>query len=204
MNHSSDDARQGRRVVLGALVAVPAMSLLGCGGGEGPGPKNGGDSPSDSASAAGGPTDPKPAAKGSAPEFSLPSLDGGIVSLSDHLGKKVILVDFWSTTCHPCLEEMPHLVELYEKLKDKGFIVLGVAGDGPDTRRDVTKVVREKGVTFPILLDEETSVVARYNPKKEMPFWALIDKSGNIVKKKNGYNPGDEKTLAVEIEKLLQ
>lgn len=191
-----------RRALLGGALGVGASQLLGCSGGGGEGPKSGADATATGTvqAASGGPTK----AKGSAPEFSLPSLDGQIVNLSDHLGKKVILVDFWATTCHPCLEEMPHLNELYEKLKDKGFIVLGIAGDGPDTRRDVPKVVREKGITFPILLDEETTVVARYNPKKEMPFWALIDKSGNIVKKKNGYDAGDEKTLAAEIEKLLQ
>lgn len=190
-----------RRALLGGALGVGASQLLGCSSGGGEGPKSGADGTTTGTAqaAAGG---PKP--KGSAPEFSLPSLDGQIVNLSDHLGKKVILIDFWATTCHPCLEEMPHLNELYEKLKDKGFIVLGIAGDGPDTRRDVPKVVREKGITFPILLDEETTVVARYNPKKEMPFWALVDKSGNIVKKKNGYDAGDEKTLAAEIEKLLQ
>jgi hypothetical protein len=47
-------------------------------------------------------------------------------------------------------------------------------------------------------------VIARYNPKKDMPFWVLVDKGGNIVSKKNGYSPGDEKVLAEEIEKLLQ
>lgn len=142
--------------------------------------------------------------KGSAPDFTLQSLEGRNVSLSDYLGKNVVLVDFWATTCQPCLVEMPHLVAMYEKYKDKGFVVLGVAGDGPETSANVSAEVHAKKITFPILLDEESSAMAKFSPKKDMPFWVLIDKNGNIVKTKNGYDPGDEVALAQEIEKLLQ
>jgi hypothetical protein len=55
-----------------------------------------------------------------------------------------------------------------------------------------------------VLLDQETTVVARYNPKREMPFSVLIDKSGSIVQKKAGYAPGDEKALAAEVDKVLR
>jgi len=113
-------------------------------------------------------------------------------------------VDFWSTTCNPCLEEMPHLVEIYEKYKAKGFVIVAVAGDGPETRSNVSTVVHQKKMNFPVLMDEETTVIARYNPKKDMPFWVLIDRAGNIVKKKNGYDPGDEEKLAADIEGLLK
>ncbi len=146
---------------------------------------------------------PAAAGKGNAPDFTLPSLDGKNVSLSEFQGK-VVLVDFWSTTCNPCLEEMPHLVEIYEKFKAKGFVILAVAGDGPETRSNVSTVVHQKKMNFPVLMDEETTVIARYNPKKDMPFWVLIDRAGNIVKKKNGYDPGDEEKLAADIEGLLK
>lgn len=162
---------------------------------------DGGKSPDGTATPAS--TDTGSKSKGGAPDFTLPALDGSNVSLSDHAGK-VVLIDFWSTTCQPCLVEMPHLVALYEKYKSKGMIVLAVAADGPETMSQVSATVRDKKMTFPVLLDEETSVIARYNPKKDMPFWVLIDKRGNIVSKKNGYSPGDEKVLAEEIEKLLQ
>ncbi|MBW2457209.1 MAG: TlpA family protein disulfide reductase, partial [Deltaproteobacteria bacterium] len=68
-----------------------------------------------------------------APDFTLPTLDGGQISLSDYEGEKVVLLDFWATHCDPCLREMPELVEIYNERKDKGFIVLAVATDGPDT-----------------------------------------------------------------------
>src|SRR4051812_18537920 len=132
-------------------------------------------------------------AKASAPDFSLQSTDGKTVRLSDYLGKSVVLIDFWSTTCDPCMAEMPHLVELYKAKKDKGFVILAVSLDGPESLAAVNRVVHDKNMIFPVLLDQETSVVARYNPKKEMPYAVLIDRAGNIVHKRAGYVPGDEK-----------
>jgi peroxiredoxin len=184
-----------------AAVLGAALVLTSCSGGQSSSntPANGGES-SGSGSAA--PSE-APKSSGGAPDFTLPTLDGKNVSLSDYAGK-VVLIDFWSTTCDPCLVEMPHIVSLYEKHKDKGFIVLAVSLDGPETRSQVSSIVHDKKMSFPVLLDEETSVVARYNPKKDMPFSVLIDKNGSIVKKMSGYNPGDEVKLAAEVEKLLQ
>lgn len=140
---------------------------------------------------------------GSAPEFSLPSLDGKNVRLSDYAGKSVVLIDFWSTTCDPCLAEMPHLVDLYKKYKDKGFVILAISLDGPESRAQVSSVAHDKEMIFPVLLDEETTVVARYNPKRELPFSVLIGKNGSIIRKRGGYQPGDEQSLEPEIEKAL-
>jgi peroxiredoxin len=144
------------------------------------------------------------AASPSAMDFALQSTEGKTVHLSDYLGKDVVLIDFWSTTCAPCMTEMPFLVDLYRKHKDKGFVVLAVSLDGPESLADVNRVVHDKDMIFPVLLDQETTVVSRFNPKKEMPFAVLIDKSGKIIYKKPGYQPGDEKILAEEVQKALQ
>ncbi len=140
----------------------------------------------------------------SAPDFTLKATDGKTVRLSDYLGKSVILIDFWSTTCEPCLAEMPHLVEMYKARKDKGFVVLAVSLDGPESLAEVNRVVHDKEMIFPVLLDQETTVVAQYNPKKEMPFSVLIDKTGRILRKQAGYVSGDEKVVADAIDKALQ
>jgi len=143
-----------------------------------------------------------PSSAAPAPDFSLPSLDGKTVHLSDYRGK-IVLIDFWSTTCDPCMVEMPHLVELYKKHKDQGFVVLAVSLDGPESRAQVSSVAHDKEMIFPVLLDEETVVVSKYNPKKEMPFAVLVGKDGSIVHKRGGYTTGDEKTLSAEVEKQL-
>lgn len=137
-----------------------------------------------------------------APDFTLPALDGSTVHLSDYKGK-VVLIDFWSTTCDPCLAAMPHLVDLYKAQKDKGFVVLAISLDGPESRAAVSSVAHDKEMVFPVLLDEETSVVAQYNPKREMPFSVLVGKDGAIQWKRAGYQPGSEATLTAEVEKAL-
>jgi len=71
-----------------------------------------------------------------APEFSLPDLTGKTLKLSDYRGK-VVLLDFWATWCDPCREEIPHFVELQNKLGDQGFEIIGVSmDDGPEPVRD--------------------------------------------------------------------
>src|SRR5262245_6094708 len=145
-------------VLRGAVVsafAVACLALTSCGGAAAGGSSAGSGAQSSGAKA---------------PDFSLPSLDGKTVRLSDYLGKSVVLIDFWSTTCDPCMAEMPHLVDLYKKHKEKGFVVLAISLDGPESRAQVSSVVHDKEMIFPVLLDEETTVKARYNPKGEMPF----------------------------------
>ena len=186
-----------RRLLPGAALLV-SLATASCGAeATGPGAQTApGPSPSGT---------PAPAGAGpSAPDFSLKSTDGRTVRLSDYLGKNVVLIDFWSTTCDPCLAEMPYLVDLYKAKKDKGFVILAVSLDGPESLADVNRVVHDKDMIFPVLLDQETTVVARYNPKREMPFAVLIDKSGAIIQKKAGYTPGDEKALVAEVEKALR
>lgn len=137
-----------------------------------------------------------------APDFSLPALDGTTVRLSDLRGK-VVLIDFWSTTCDPCLAEMPHLVDLYKKHKDSGFVVLAVSRDGPDSRAQVSSTAHDREMVFPVLLDEETTVIAQYNPKGELPFSVLIGKDGSVAWKRAGYQPGSETQITTEVEKAL-
>jgi peroxiredoxin len=184
------------------LLAAGCLAVLtaSCGPEAGPPPQSA-DATALGTSAA--PAAPQKAG-GSAPDFSLKSTEGKTIHLSDYLGKSVVLIDFWATTCDPCLAEMPHLVDLYKAKKGQGFVVLAVSLDGPESLAEVNRVAHDKEMVFPVLLDEETTVVARYNPKREMPFAVLIDKNGTIVQKKAGYTPGDEKSLAAEVEKALR
>lgn len=68
-----------------------------------------------------------------APEISLKSPDGKQYSLSELKGK-VVLLDFWASWCGPCRKSNPHVVEVYNKYKDKGFTVFSVSLDGIDSR----------------------------------------------------------------------
>jgi peroxiredoxin len=137
------------------------------------------------------------------PDFELPTLDGGTVRLSEHLGKQVVLLDFWATFCKPCLKAMPELEELYQKHRERGFLVLGISIDGADERDEVRAEVAKLGVTFPILLDQETRVVSLYNPRSSAPYSVLIGRDGRVVRKQEGYTTGDHGTIERDLEAAL-
>jgi peroxiredoxin len=176
--------------------------LVACNGSSNnPDPKTG----VDAANTAGTATAQASASGPAAPDFELPTLEGGHMSLAQHKGK-VVLIDFWSTICDPCLREMPELVKLYQEKKDKGFVVLAIATDGPETAANVSSVAKAHNMIFPVLLDSETAVLDRYYPEGRLPFTAVVDRSGVMVLKRTGYQPGDvesQKLLVEAIDKAL-
>jgi peroxiredoxin len=137
-------------------------------------------------------------------DFALKDTEGRTRRLSDHLGKEVILLNFWATWCVPCAAELPHLEKMYQANKDRGFIVLGIAMDGPESVASVAPFARRYGLTFPVLLDEETRVVGIYNPKRSAPFNVLINRDGAIAKTREGYSAGDEVAMEADIRSLLE
>lgn len=138
--------------------------------------------------------------RGSAPDFTLKSVDGRPTRLSSYLGDKVILMNFWATWCGPCTQELPHLEALHRKYKDQGLQVISIAMDGPESIANVAPFVRRTGLTFPVLLDEETRAVSLYNPTRGAPFNVFIDRNGNVAATKEGYSTGDD----VVIENILR
>jgi peroxiredoxin len=145
-----------------------------------------------------------PALASRPPDFELRTLDGSSVRLSEHIGKQVVLLDFWATYCEPCLRAMPALDALYVKYKAQGLLVLGVSIDGADSLLAVRSDVQKLGITFPILLDQETRVVALYNPKTSAPFSVLIGRDGRVLSKREGYATGAADTLERDIVDALR
>jgi peroxiredoxin len=138
------------------------------------------------------------------PDFELPRLDGGTERLSDHFGKDVVLVDFWATFCKPCLRAMPDLDALYRARKSRGFVVLGVSIDGPGSSADVQAEVSRLGVSFPILLDQESRAVALYNPRASAPFSVLIARDGRVLAQREGYTSGAHASIEHDIDEALR
>ena len=153
---------------------------------------------------AGGPTGGARApAQVAPPDFELSTVDGRSERLSQHLGKDVVLLDFWATYCEPCLAGMPHLDALYREHREQGFVVLGISIDGPDSVNQVRTTVSKLGVTFPILLDQETRVAGLYNPKVSAPYSVLIGRDGRILKKQEGYTTGNAGALDRDVADAL-
>ncbi len=136
-------------------------------------------------------------------DFVLPDLDGRDVRLSDFAGR-VVLIDFWATWCSPCVAGLPALQKLYEQREGEGLTVLSVAIDGPESVASVGPFARRMGLSFPVLLDQESRVVSAFNPGRTVPFQLLVDRRGRIVKRRQGYSPGDEKLLEAELAAMLK
>jgi peroxiredoxin len=134
-----------------------------------------------------------------APGFTLRDINGKQVSLSD-FPDQVVLISFWATWCTPCQAEMPHLQRFYDTYKDQGFTVLSINTDDARSSSQVKPLVKSKGLTFPVLLDRETAVVALYNPAKTLPYGVLLAKDGSIAKVFQGYTPGEE----VHVEEAIK
>ena len=152
-------------------------------------------------------TTPAPGTQNAAarpPDFELPRLDGGSERLSSHFGKDVVLVDFWATFCKPCLRSMPELDALYRSRKARGFVVLGVSIDGPGSSADVQAAVSQLGVSFPILLDQESRAVALYNPRASAPFSVLIGRDGRVLAQREGYTTGSHDALEHDVDAALR
>jgi peroxiredoxin len=137
------------------------------------------------------------------PDFELESLQGNSVRLSSVLGEHVVLLDFWATYCEPCLVSMPHLETLYQRYRDQGLLVWGISIDGPESVAQVRAEIAKLGVTFPIVLDDESRVVALYNPKTSAPFSVLIGRGGQILNTFEGYSEASVAKLDAAVKQAL-
>jgi len=133
-----------------------------------------------------------------APDFNLQDMDEKKYSIKDFRGK-VVLVNFWATWCPPCRREMPSLERLYQKLKDKGFIVLAINQfEDPD---HVFAYTGQLGTdpTFPILFDRDSKIAEAYKVAG-LPTTYLLDKQGKIRYRAVGGREFDHP----EVEKIIQ
>jgi peroxiredoxin len=107
------------------------------------------------ASAAG----PAPKIDQPAPDFTLTTLDGDVVNLSDYKGRPV-WISFWASWCPPCRAENPDIEEMYQKYKDQGLVIIAPA-IGEDSSA-VSAYVKRTDLSFTIGLDQTTQIAANY------------------------------------------
>jgi len=134
------------------------------------------------------------------PDFTLPSLSGSNVRLSELKGE-VILLNFWASWCAPCRLEMPLLNKLHNKYKAIGFTVLGVNVE--ESTSSAQDFLKENKVSFPILWDTKNSVSKQYNVQA-MPTTVMIDRDGLIRYIHQGFQAGDERLYKKVIKKLAR
>jgi len=118
--------------------------------------------------------------KKEAPAFSLKSLDGNQVSLSDFRGKPV-LITFWATWCDSCKEEMPILEKFSQGRRDQLTILL-ITIDG-ERKRAAQTIVNKNKITLPVLLLLKEKVMDQYGVRGWVPQTYLVDQGGMLVGK---------------------
>lgn len=109
-------------------------------------------------------------------EFRLVDLDGKTHSLSQYRGK-VVLVNFWATWCKPCTTEMPAMQASFDKLRDKGFVVLAINELEDDAK--VREHIKQYGHTFPVLMDRDNKVANQFGVFG-LPVSVFIDPQGRV------------------------
>ena len=118
--------------------------------------------------------------------INTPSTSSGQVTsitISQFIGKKVILVDFWTYSCINCQRTTPYLNAWYEKYKDKGFVIIGIHTPEFEFEKDYNNVkaaVGKFGIKFPVVLDNDYSTWTAYK-NQYWPRKYLIDIDGYIV-----------------------
>jgi peroxiredoxin len=137
-----------------------------------------------------------------APDFTLPTLDGKTVRLSDYQGKKGVFINFWATWCPPCRLEMPTMEKVYQEYQSQGLEILAVSIDaGP--KGAIESFMRELKLTFPVLLNPEMEVMRTYK-FFALPSSALIDKQGIIRFKEQGYRDWTLPESRKKLEQILK
>ncbi len=111
-----------------------------------------------------------------ASDFSLVDLEGRTHQLAEYRGK-IVLLNFWATWCKPCTTEMPAMQACYDRLHDKGFVVLAI--NELEDEAKVREHIKNHGHTFPVLLDKDNRVANLYGVFG-LPVSVFIDEKGVV------------------------
>ena len=129
--------------------------------------------------------------------LALKSIDGSRYELASLRGR-VVLINFWATWCGPCREELPILVDLYRKYKERGLEILSISTD--DDQALVSTFARQYKLTFPVFYDAGTKDQLRV---EVIPTSVFVGRDGIIHYRKVGFNEESVAEIEAVINKLL-
>jgi peroxiredoxin len=140
-----------------------------------------------------------------APNFTLPTIDGKTFTLADNFKApgKVVVLDLWATWCPPCRAEIPHLINLQSKFKNKRVTIVGVSLDRG--KAEVVDFAKEQGINYIVAHDPNGEKVGGAYQVRGIPATYIIDKSGVIRYAHSGFprDAAEAKRKAAEFEKQI-
>ena len=134
---------------------------------------------------------------GPAPDFTITTFDGERINMTELRGQ-VVIVNFWASWCGPCRVEAPDLQNIWERYRDQGVVLIGIAW--ADTDFNSLAFLEEFGITYPNGPDRGTRIGDVYKIQG-VPETFIVDRDGQIVE--FIYAPTTEAYLSQIIERLL-
>ena len=122
--------------------------------------------------------------KPAAPASTFTTLEGKPIALNQLRGK-IVLVNFWATSCPGCVKEMPDLVETYNQYKGRGFEIVAVAMSY-DPPNYVANFAKTRQLPFPVALDVDGAHAHAFGDVQLTPTSFIIGKDGRIIEQKLG------------------
>ncbi len=141
-----------------------------------------------------------PAGAQMAPPFTLNDVHGNSFDSATMAGKPAV-INFFATWCPPCRGEIPGFVEVYEKYKGQGLVMVGISVD-TDTRDKLPDFVAEQKITYPVLLGFDGSTAKAYGGVSAIPTTFFVSKTGAVQNVHVGFM--DKAAFDQEVEKLLR
>jgi peroxiredoxin len=135
-----------------------------------------------------------------APDFTLPALTRGSLSLHD-FGRQVVVVHFWATWCPPCMEEAPSLEKFAEQMRFQGVTVMGVSVD--QDAAALQTFAAEQHLSFPILRDPNQSIANHYGTF-QFPETYIIDQDGRVAEKLIGPMDWQDPRIITFVQELAR
>jgi thiol-disulfide isomerase/thioredoxin len=135
-----------------------------------------------------------------APPFKTVNLRDEPIDLAAHVGKDIVMLDFWATWCGPCVQAMPDIERVAKKFADRGLVLYAVnVGEDAET---ITEFLKSRELDVPVAMDLDNTISQQYHASG-IPQTVLIGKDGKVQVVHVGFSPNLADELSKQIEELL-